>query len=277
MSEQGPFSFKEVMLRRAYQRKLKFPRYDISKPIKKANLSSLLYCLRKGVFDALNPLPDSAKQYGWFLRGKSTGSAIEETITFNEYSDDGLLFYSQKDLEIEWVVAHPDLYETEEEVIIELKSVDGDKIHKIFPDPEGAKRKTSITQKFKLLNDPQIVEQQFPEYIKQLKGYMVISGFKWGKMCFYLSGGNASVDDPFAEVTYTMTDEERRRVRDELNTKGQIFVTAVNAKNPELAPHVQWVPDDKWQCYGCKYREPCDEMFHREMQMRIKMYEEGKK
>lgn len=185
------------------------------------HVSDLTLCPRKSVWRKLNPEPCTTRDLNFFTSGRAIHDSIQ-TLANHESEK----FEIEKELEWEGISGHVDLVDTENNIPIECKS---------------ARVKTMDVVK--------------PHYVSQLKAYMAILGSKTGVVLVQLL---MHFDDkPFVEFEITMDYEEINTTKQKLLLDKELYLMALEKKDPMLARGVVEDPDLNWLCKSCKYLDQC--------------------
>ncbi|MDE1767705.1 MAG: Dna2/Cas4 domain-containing protein, partial [Thaumarchaeota archaeon] len=165
--------------------------------------------------------PCTMRDVNFFSSGRAIHDAIQTLANFGKKK-----FEIEKELEWEGISGHVDLVDTENNIPIECKS---------------ARVKTMDAVK--------------PHYVSQLKAYMAILGSRTGVVLVQLL---MHFDDkPFVEFEITMDDEEINTTKQKLLLDKEIYLMALEKKDPMLARGVVEDPDLNWLCKSCPHFVEC--------------------
>jgi hypothetical protein len=191
------------------------------------HITSLNLCIREKVFQHLNRKPLRPIQLRWFTNGNAIHHKLQSLVKENPE------FEVEKEVKKGNIIAHIDMYNNKLRFPVEAKSLTsgGEEVPKNF-------------------------------HIDQLKMYMALTDDEIGVMLYdpLLN----FTDEPFAEWTVKMTKEERQSMLEQIEVKAQIYASAMEQKNPELAPHINYDPEYSWHCEKCAYANECAVMRARE-------------
>jgi CRISPR/Cas system-associated exonuclease Cas4 (RecB family) len=194
------------------------------------HVSDILLCQRETVFRRLNPLPITDRELGFFTVGRAIHEAVQQLAKyFPKYEVEKEINY-----EIDGIVlkAHIDLYDKENNIPIEAKTV--------------RNKKVSPTDEPKPFN------------VDQLKMYMSLVDADIGYIIYQLL--LEYEDFPFKIFEVRMSKEERTKMLEDMVTDALNLQMNIDMKTPENSKHVFFDKDKNWKCQYCKFSQECTDM-----------------
>ena len=187
------------------------------------HVSDLILCSRKSVFRKLNPIALTMRDLNFFTSGRAIHEAIQSLAASNTTK-----FEIEKEIKYNGIEGHVDLYDTENNIPIECKSM---RVREVL--------------------------QPKPHHVEQLKDYMAILNATKGVILYQcLMNFN---DKPFAEFEITMTPQEIKDQLSHMELQARLHKKALDKKDGMLAPFVINDPKLNWLCKSCPYLERCKE------------------
>jgi hypothetical protein len=209
------------------------------------HVSDLNGCLRKKVFETIDPRELDDKALNNFSSGRGIDGAVEDLtyIKRDKYKQKPELWISHKTGDpIFWydagpddICAHPDIWDTEMNIPIEGKS---------------NKTETVWLDKFDTMNSPPPASN-----VKQLLYYMAMANKTYGRLLIQYV--NQKKQNPWREIDYKQTPDELKALRQEMIEKAAILKIAKEAKDPSIAPHIMDDKDQNYLCKICPYSKEC--------------------
>ena len=187
------------------------------------HISSLNLCIRENVFRMIDRKPLRPIQLKWYSTGNAIHHKLQVLVAKNPQ------YQIEKPVIHKNIIAHIDIYDNNRKIPFEAKS---------------------------LVSGKQEVPKNF--HVDQLKMYMALTDDDIG--CVLYDPLLDYSDDPFAEWTVRMTKEERVLKLEEMEQKAEIYARAIEFKNAEIAPHINYDPEYNWHCEKCSYADECAAM-----------------
>jgi len=192
-------------------------------PRPETHVSDITLCPRKVCFQKLSPKALSNKDLNYFTSGKAIHAALQSLVL--KYPDRYEIEYEVKYKDI--LIGHIDIYNKQSKIVIEAKSM---RVAKC--------------------------EAPKPHHIAQIKAYMAITGSQYG-ILFYQLLLNYD-DDPFREFEVSITNEERKRILEQLEQDVYNLEYAIDMKDPSKARTLDLADDGfNWLCNSCSYINEC--------------------
>lgn len=187
------------------------------------HLSDMSLCMRKAVFRRIQPTPTTMKELNFYTSGRAIHDAIQ-TLANHDTSK----FEIEKEIEYQNCVGHIDLYDTEENIPIECKSM-----------------RTSKVDKPK------------PHHVDQLKNYMAVTTADKGIILYQLL---LHFDEtPFVEFEIKMDKKERSAQLTIIEEKAALYADALAHKDAMIIPDILDDKDLNWLCKSCPYLKQCQD------------------
>ena len=188
------------------------------------HVSDIVLCPRRSAERRLNPQPLTMRELNFFTSGR----AIGDIIAVLAKSDSGK-WVAEHEVRFKNIVAHVDIYDSQNNIPIEVKS-----------------------SRTKGLEKPK------PFHIEQLKCYMAMLNADKGYLLYQFLMNFE--DKPFGEFEVNMTKEEREAQLLKMEKQGENFELALKEKNPMVCADIFKNPDLNWLCKDCPLYEKCKGM-----------------
>ncbi|MDX1371724.1 MAG: hypothetical protein R3321_04605 [Nitrososphaeraceae archaeon] len=188
------------------------------------HVSDITSCIRKKIFNIIDPVPLTNREVNWFQRGRSIGNVIQElaqTLSKEKYTVEKEVKSPSKILE-----GHVDLYNNFDKLPIELKT--------------AAKYADEL-----ILNGPSF------NYILQIAIYMALNGDKKGLLYFKLILQRSENFDHGYEVK--LSDREIDELIYEVERLAKNLKESTEKLDPKIAEFVAGNPNLEYQCEYCPY------------------------
>lgn len=189
------------------------------------HVSDLVLCPRKAVFRKVEPTPLTMQELGYFTSGRAIHEAIQSLAeTPIPHHQNG--FEMEKLVEWNGIEGHIDLFDATNKVPIECKST-----------------------RMKDIKEPN------KHHVKQLKSYMAFPGLHKGSILYQLllnSDGH-----PFQEFEVEMNDEEAKDLLQALLMDKELYLEALEKKDPMIARGVVNNKEMDWLCKNCPHLKAC--------------------
>lgn len=185
------------------------------------HVTDLTLCSRKSVFRKLQPTALTMKELNFFTSGRAIHEAIQSLA-------DPDRFEIEKEVMFNGVTGHVDLYDVQNNIPIECKSM------------RVAK-----------------VENPKSFHVEQLKDYMTMLGASTGVILYQCL---LNFDDkPFVEFEVHMTQKELDERMNDIGLRYRLHKKALDKKDAMLAPYVLKDPNMNWLCKSCPYLKKCQD------------------
>lgn len=192
------------------------------------HVSDIIMCIRKNALRRIEPVPTTMKELNFFTSGRAIGDAIQQLSKYSAGK-----FIIEHEVEMDGIVAHIDLYDSEHNIPIECKSM---RVKEIKPDGDGVVRPK-------------------PHHLEQIKNYMTMVDSDTGYLLYqFLMHFD---ETPFAEFEVHMTKEERELQKLRMKSNQIIFERAVASKDGMIADPVIEDKTLNWLCNSCPYVDRC--------------------
>jgi CRISPR/Cas system-associated exonuclease Cas4 (RecB family) len=206
------------------------------------HVSDLVLCPRKAVFRKVDPQPLKMEELGYYTSGRAIHEAIQTLA--QHYNDENFRsalenakfgekcvipkgrFEEEKLVEWNGIEGHIDLFDSENRVPIECKST-----------------------RLKDIKEPN------KHHVKQLKAYMAFLGLHKGSILYQLLLN--SDGKPFEEFEIEMEDEEAKELLQTLLLDKELYLEALEKKDPMIARGVVNDKDLSWLCRNCPHLKEC--------------------
>jgi CRISPR/Cas system-associated exonuclease Cas4 (RecB family) len=194
------------------------------------HVSDILLCQRETVFRRLYPQEIKDVEIGFFTVGRAIHEAIQQLAKyFPKYEVEKEINYEIDGITLK---AHIDLYDKENNIPIEAKTVRSNKV--------------SPTDEPKDFN------------VDQLKMYMSLVDADTGYLIYQLMLDYN--DFPFRVYEIKMTKEERKEMLENMVTDALNLQMNIDMKTPEKSKYVFYDESKKWKCKYCHFTEQCQDM-----------------
>lgn len=191
------------------------------------HVSDLTLCPRKSVWRKLEPELCTTRELNFYSSGRAIHDAIQTLANHDKIKESHVQrFAIEREVEFEGIVGHIDLVDTANNIPIECKSA-----------------------RVKTMDSPK------SHYVEQLKAYMSILGSKTGVILVQLL---MHFDDkPFVEFEVTMDDQEMAETKQKLLLDKDLYIEALEKKDPMIARGVTKNENMLWLCKGCPHYADC--------------------
>lgn len=197
-----------------------YEEYDV--PREGVHVSDITFCPRKTCYQKIDPLPLDNKQLNFFTSGKAIHGALESLIKKYPHR-----YEFEKEVELEGLSGHIDIYDKELKMPIEAKS---------------ARVKEMLKPK--------------AHYISQLEGYMALTDSDTGLILVQLL--MHFEDKPFVEFVHHMTAEQRQDKLLKMKADAILLTEGIKGKIPGIVRHIAYDTDLNWLCKSCPYAKECE-------------------
>lgn len=188
------------------------------------HVSDITLCPRKSMIRRLEPSPISIIELNYFTSGRAIHDAIATLAGSNPAR-----FEIEKEIKAFGVIGHVDLYDRENNIPIECKSM-----------------------RVKEVKEPK------SHHVEQLKSYMAMLNSKKGVLLYQCL---LNFDEkPFVEFEVEMTDEDIIITQHRLVNEASEYNKYLSAKTPMEAYGVIKNPTLNWLCNRCPYLARCQEI-----------------
>lgn len=201
------------------------------------HVSDILLCSRETVFRRINPSPITDRELGFFTVGRAIHEAVQQLAKyFPKYEIEKEINYKVDGLTLK---AHIDLYDSQNNIPIEAKTVRSKRLGKAG-EPEEPK----------------------PFNVEQLKMYMTLVNADVGFIIYqFLLEYEAF---PFKIFEVRMTKEEREKMLEKMIDDSFHLQMNIDQKTPENTRHVFFDENKKWKCQYCRFNQECTQMRNKE-------------
>lgn len=191
------------------------------------HVSDLVMCVRRNALKRIEPTPVTMKELNFFTSGRAIGDALQTLAGY-----DSNRFKAEHEVEWNGIVAHIDIYDSQNNIPIECKSM-----------------------RVKEVKEPK------SHHVDQLKSYMVMVGSNKGVLLYQCL--MHFEDKPFVEFEITMTEAEMAQHREWMIVQAEYFRVAVESKDAMTVKGVLKDPELNWLCISrdgkpnCPYYDRC--------------------
>jgi CRISPR/Cas system-associated exonuclease Cas4 (RecB family) len=199
-----------------------YEEYDVKR--EGVHVSDITFCPRKTCYQKIDPLPLNNKQLNFFTSGKSIHAALESLVRKYPHR-----YEMEKEVKLDGIEAHIDIYDNELKMPIEAKSA------------RSAKMDTPKAH-----------------YISQLEAYMAMTDSDTGLLLVQLL--MHFEDRPFVEFVHHMTKEQRQKKLELMKADAVLLKEAIARKAPAMIRHIAYDENLNWLCKSCPYAVECEKL-----------------
>lgn len=209
------------------------------------HVSDINLCLREVVFRRINPKALDDRDLNVFTSGRSIHDAIQNIAKYYpKYEVEKEINYDKVDGIT--IKAHIDLYDKEENIPIEAKTVRKNRL--------GTYNKITKTWS---------EEEPKPFNVEQLQMYMALTDADIGYIIYQLL---LDYDDfPFKIFEVRMSKEERDAMLSKMIEDAFHLQMNIDMRTPENTRHIASDKNKNWKCSYCKYLSECYDMRAKEL------------